>query len=59
MSLIDKIQETIFSLMNLYSNIEELRIEHPENNFIKEKTRQTLQILRDEGYVRFLDSEGY
>lgn len=59
LSLIDRIPETVFSLDDLYVSIKELRIEHPANNFIEEKIRQTLQILRNEGYIRFLDTEGY
>lgn len=59
MYLIDRIPDTIFSLNELYSNIDEFKLSHPNNNFIKENIRHTLQLLRDEGYVKFLDSEGY
>lgn len=59
LSLIDRIPETIFALDDLYVSINELKIDHPTNNFIEEKIRQTLQKLRNEGYIRFLDSQGY
>lgn len=59
LSLIDSIPETIFSASDLYEFIHELEKKHPDNNHIDAKIRETLQQLRDEGYVKFLDKEGF
>lgn len=42
-----------FSLSQMYAFVEELQRKHPENNFIKDKIRQQLQILRDKGFIEF------
>jgi type II restriction enzyme len=38
----------------MYVFEEELRKKYPNNNFIKDKLRQQLQILRDRGYLEFV-----
>lgn len=47
-----------FSLNEAYKFEEELRALFPENQHIKEKLRQILQELREEGTIVFLDQSG-
>ena len=46
-------------LNQIYSFENELKIKHPENNFIKDKLRQQLQYLRDKGFIEFLGNGHY
>lgn len=50
---VERIQSTEFSLDQIYSFEPELKLKHPENNFIRDKIRQQLQYLRDKGYIEF------
>ena len=54
MNCIDRIGKKEFSLDEVYAFEKELKKKHPENNFIKDKLRQQLQILRDKGYLEFV-----
>lgn len=49
----------VFSLIDIYSFEEKLKLLHPQNNNIKEKIRQQLQILRDRGLIEFIDNRGH
>ena len=51
---VDKISSLDFTLDQIYDFEEELKQKHPDNNFIKDKLRQQLQILRDKGYIEFI-----
>ncbi len=51
---IEKLNKEYFSLNDLYSFEQYLKMKHPNNNNIKAKIRQQLQILRDRGYLKFL-----
>jgi len=42
-----------FSLNQVYAFADELQRKHPENNHIKDKIRQQLQVLRDRGIIEF------
>ena len=53
MKVIDKIQKKSFSLYEVYYFEKELKQKFPDNNFIKDKIRQQLQILRDRDFVEF------
>lgn len=59
MNCIDRIGKNEFVLDELYLFEEDLKKKYPENNFIKDKLRQQLQILRDRGYLEFLDRGRY
>ena len=59
MACIDKIEHEYFSLNELYGFESILKLNHPENNFIKAKIRQQLQILRDKGFIEFLGNGKY
>jgi len=56
---IDRIKSTDFSLEEVYKFEEELTLKHPENNFIKDKIRQQLQILRDMNIIEFVSRGKY
>lgn len=53
MSCIDRIDNNVFSLSELYAFENELKQKYPNNNFIKDKIRQQLQLLRDKGIICF------
>ena len=53
MKCIDKLQKRSFCLEDMYKFENVLKMKHPNNNFIKEKIRQQLQYLRDNGYLDF------
>ena len=49
---IDRLEDS-FSLNQVYAFADELQRKHPENNHIKDKIRQQLQVLRDRGIIGF------
>lgn len=53
LSCVERIPNEDFSLSQVYSFEDELKLKHPENNFIRDKIRQQLQYLRDQGYIKF------
>lgn len=59
MSCIDRIPTTIFKLQDMYAFEEELKLKYPNNNFIKDKIRQQLQILRDKNVIEFISRGNY
>lgn len=50
---IDSIHKEDFTLEEIYRFEKILKIKYPNNNFIKDKIRQQLQILRDKGIIEF------
>jgi len=50
---------TTFSLCNIYDFEQELADKHPQNNNVRAKIRQQLQLLRDLGFIEFLGSGEY
>lgn len=54
LSCIEKIAQAEFSLDEVYKFADELSTRHPNNNFVKDKIRQQLQVLRDKGYLEFI-----
>ena len=59
MRCVDKIAHEIFSLDDLYTFEEELRLKHPDNHNVAAKIRQQLQFLRDKGFIEFLGKGRY
>lgn len=59
LACIEKIPDKNFSLNQVYSFENELKIKHPTNNFIKDKIRQQLQYLRDKGFIEFISAGHY
>jgi type II restriction enzyme len=53
LNCVDMIQKDSFSLEDVYKFEEKLKIKFPNNNFIKDKIRQQLQVLRDKGIIEF------
>ena len=53
MNCVDAIQNDTFSLNEIYLFEQELKEKYPNNNFIKDKIRQQLQLLRDKGLIEF------
>ena len=55
---IDRLDEQ-FSLAQVYAFAEELQRKYPDNNYIQDKIRQQLQVLRDKGIIKFLGRGHY
>lgn len=53
MTCIDSIKKESFSLDEVYIFEKNLKEKYPNNNFIKDKIRQQLQVLRDKGIIEF------
>lgn len=58
LNCVERLDET-FSLKELYTFVEELKIKHPNNKFIEAKIRQQLQFLRDKGFIDFSSRGNY
>ena len=56
---IERIKVKDFSLEDIYAFSDELKKKHPENNFVKDKIRQQLQVLRDKGFIEFMSRGKY
>lgn len=54
LNCVERIAEKEFSLDQVYKFEKELKLKHPDNNFIKDKIRQQLQYLRDKGFIEFI-----
>lgn len=59
LNCINKIPFTEFSLSEVYKFESELAIKHQNNHHIQPKIRQQLQILRDKGFIEFLQNGHY
>jgi type II restriction enzyme len=56
---VDEIKAETFRLDEVYRFAHTLKIKYPNNNFIKDKIRQQLQILRDKGIIEFVGRGQY
>lgn len=56
---LQEIDEEDFTLQDVYQFEERLTKKYPKNFHVKDKIRQQLQILRDEGYVVFVGNGRY
>jgi len=59
MSCVDMIKKDSFALEDVYKFETKLKLKYPNNNFIKDKIRQQLQILRDKGIIEFTTRGNY
>ena len=59
MNCVDSIKKETFTLEEIYSFEEKLKQKYPNNNFIKDKIRQQLQILRDKAIIEFVGRGKY
>ena len=55
LNCVNSIKTEMFSLSDMYQFETLLTIKHPNNHNIKAKIRQQLQLLRDKGFIDFLD----
>ncbi len=56
---INEIPNQAFSLNDIYAFEDSLSKKHPQNHNIRPKIRQQLQILRNQGYLEFIDRGVY
>lgn len=59
MRCVEKIGRKHFTLGDVYQFERELSLLHPENNHVKDKIRQQLQVLRDKKYLEFVSRGKY
>lgn len=59
LNYINTIEDTFFTLSEIYSFENELQASHPNNHNVKPKIRQQLQFLRDKGFIEFLGNGKY
>lgn len=59
LSCVNRIDKDEFSLSEVYEFADELQIKHINNHNIEAKIRQQLQILRDKGYIEFIERGHY
>lgn len=59
LSCIEKIGHAEFTLEQIYKFESVLAMRYPNNHFIKDKIRQQLQVLRDRGFVEFINRGKY
>jgi type II restriction enzyme len=59
MRILDQIKNDDFTLNEIYAFETDLKRKFPKNNFIKDKIRQQLQILRDKGLIAFKGRGSY
>ena len=59
MNCVDLIKKETFTLDEVYKFEEKLKLKYPNNNFIKDKIRQQLQVLRDKGVIEFVSRGKY
>ena len=57
--MIDKIPLGEFKLSDVYLFESHFKEKFPKNNFIKDKIRQQLQVLRDKGLLQFKGNGAY
>jgi len=53
MRCVDDIKKDSFTIEDMYTFENSLKEKYPNNNFIKDKIRQQLQLLRDKGLIEF------
>lgn len=59
MLCVDAIPKDVFTLEDIYKFENKLKLKYPNNNFIKDKIRQQLQVLRDKGIIEFINRGNY
>lgn len=59
LNCVNKIEGRDFTLEQMYKFEDDLSKKYPNNNHIKDKIRQQLQILRDKGIIEFRGRGNY
>ena len=54
LNCVNMIEDTTFTLEQVYAFEKMLAIKHPDNHHVKDKIRQQLQMLRDNGIIEFI-----
>ena len=54
LNYVNMIEDTTFTLKQMYTFEKMLAIKHPDNHHVKDKMRQQLQMLRDNGIIEFI-----
>ena len=53
LKIVDSIKDKSFKLQDMYAFEKILKEKFPNNNFVKDKIRQQLQVIRDKGLIKF------
>lgn len=56
---VNRITDDVFTLDDICTFEEELQEKYSKNNHVKDKIRQKLQVLRDNGYIEFMGNGEY
>ncbi|MFI3266235.1 MAG: DpnI domain-containing protein [Rikenellaceae bacterium] len=59
LACVERVPTRSFCLNDIYNFENELQLKHPSNNFVRDKIRQQLQVLRDKGFVEFTSRGNY
>ncbi len=59
LNCINRIDKAHFTFSEFYNFRDELKDQHPDNHNVEAKIRQQLQILRDKGFLEFVDRGVY
>lgn len=59
LNCVNNIKSEYFSITDIYEYVEMLRSKHIDNHNIEAKIRQQLQILRDKGFIEFIERGKY
>ncbi len=59
LNCVHQIENKIFTLEQMYQFEGMLSVKHPENYHVKDKIRQQMQVLRDQGLIEFLGRGHY
>ena len=59
MNCVNDVKSEAFTLKDMYSFTPRLQKLHPDNNNIEAKIRQQLQLLRDKGFLEFVERGVY
>jgi hypothetical protein len=59
MKCVEEIRKSEFTLEDVYAFEKALRLVYPDNNNVRPKIRQQLQLLRDRGYLEFVSRGHY
>jgi len=59
MAAVEKLGFKEFTLSQIYEFADALGRKHPDNRHVKDKIRQQLQVLRDRGYLEFVERGRY
>lgn len=54
LNCVNQVKNDSFTLDEMYKNEPMLKLRHPQNNNIRPKIRQQLQVLRDKGFLEFV-----